>query len=269
MKSLPLNYFRHDASASQDSRLLRLRAKHGYEGIGVYWHVIETLYLNEGAMEEESVLSLFDRNTNVIHYCVEVGLLVSRDGMYFSERLKEEISNRVKKSVKARASIQKRWLGKGKKPKDTNVSKTNIRKGYERNTRRGEEKREEDSSINQDVATPETYVSPTVVDEDAICARTLFGYLRQTNPAFAQKHLAESPKQIRLWADSFRLMREIDKATHDQIMGVMRWLFESEHKDAQWWRGNIRSGEKFREQFIRLVSIIQRSAAPKSIIRQL
>lgn len=36
-------YFAHDANAMQDAKLMRLRREHGYEGIGIYWALIELL----------------------------------------------------------------------------------------------------------------------------------------------------------------------------------------------------------------------------------
>jgi len=36
-------YFTHDANAREDARLMKLRRKHGYEGIGIYWTLIEIL----------------------------------------------------------------------------------------------------------------------------------------------------------------------------------------------------------------------------------
>jgi hypothetical protein len=36
-------YFSHDSNASQDEKILNLRADHGWEGYGIYWAIIERL----------------------------------------------------------------------------------------------------------------------------------------------------------------------------------------------------------------------------------
>lgn len=36
-------YFAHDANAMQDAKMMRLRREYGYEGIGIYWALIELL----------------------------------------------------------------------------------------------------------------------------------------------------------------------------------------------------------------------------------
>ena len=145
MKKLPQVYFRHDATASSDGRLLKLRGKFGYEGMGVFWHIIETLYLNDGTMEADALRTLFDRNTSVCDYCLELGLLVEKEGRVYSRRLNDEIKNREEKSRKAKAAITKRWQTGAKNNTDTDVLPTNIRTKYERTTDviLGEERRGE------------------------------------------------------------------------------------------------------------------------------
>ena len=142
MKDLPQSYFRHDATASSDGRLLKLRGKYGYEGMGVYWHIIETLYLNDGSMDTDALRSLFDRNTDVLEYCVSIGLLVEKDGAYSSQRLTIEIDYRMEKSEKAKKSIAKRWRKEAKKPIDTNVIRTNNQRNT--NVILGEERKGEE-----------------------------------------------------------------------------------------------------------------------------
>jgi hypothetical protein len=142
-KVLSLNHFRHDATSTQDGRMLRLRGKYGYEGIGVFWHVIETLYLNDGTMEIEALRTLFERNTDVLEHCIFLGLLVQEGDNVFSKRLNEEIAYRKEKSEKSKKAVAKRWRNGAKKPKDTDVIRTNMPTYNERNTSviLGEERR--------------------------------------------------------------------------------------------------------------------------------
>ncbi len=151
MKNLPQSYFRHDASASQDARLLKLRAKHGYEGIGVYWHIIETLYLNDGVMDADAMRTLFERNADALEYCITVGLIVLKDDTVCSHRLNEEIAHRMEKSEKAKKSAAKRWRNPAKKSKDANALRTDMPTQSEGNANAmlGEERRGEEIKLKK------------------------------------------------------------------------------------------------------------------------
>ena len=93
-------------------------------------------------MDTDAMRSLFASNANALQYCVEIGLLVEKDGMYSSSRLNIEIAFRMEKSEKAKKSANKRWRAEAKKPKDANAMPTHS----ERNTNAmlGEERRGED-----------------------------------------------------------------------------------------------------------------------------
>lgn len=127
--------------------MLKLRGKFGYEGMGVYWHVIETLYLNDGKMDADALRSLFGGNANVLEYCISIGLFVDKDGEIFSRRLNDEIANRIEKSEKAKKSAKARWRTDAKKSKDANAMRTHS----ERNTDAmlGEERRGEEIKLKK------------------------------------------------------------------------------------------------------------------------
>ena len=39
-------YFSHDSNARNDEKVLMLRAKHGWEGYGLYWALVEMMFEN-------------------------------------------------------------------------------------------------------------------------------------------------------------------------------------------------------------------------------
>ena len=43
-------YFSHDYNARTDIKIKRLIVKHGYEGYGLYWSIIEDLYQNANTL---------------------------------------------------------------------------------------------------------------------------------------------------------------------------------------------------------------------------
>lgn len=50
----PLDYFAHDANASDDPKLQRLRDDHGWEAMGRWWRVVELLSAAEGHLIDVS-----------------------------------------------------------------------------------------------------------------------------------------------------------------------------------------------------------------------
>ena len=54
------------------------------------------------------------------------------------------------------------------------------------------------------------------------------------------------------WRNEARLMLDRDKRTEEQVHACIRWLFQSDHRDARFWRTNIRSMPKLREEYDRL-----------------
>jgi len=91
-------WFRHDANASLDGKLLRLRARYGFEGIGIYWFLAENLYQNDGYLNEEEAMMLLSGVANakqVLKVCFDLSLFEHiDDGTFTSRRLLGEISRR-------------------------------------------------------------------------------------------------------------------------------------------------------------------------------
>jgi len=71
---------------------------------------------------------------------------------------------------------------------------------------------------------------------------------------------AERTKRLEKWADHVRKMREIDLHTEAEIKAVIRWC-----QADGFWKANIQSTEKLREQWDKLVGQMERNgSAPKS-----
>lgn len=88
-------------------------------------------------------------------------------------------------------------------------------------------------------------------DDDEKCARWLFGALLATMPK------AKAPN-ITAWAKDVRLMRERDGRTHREICELFQWAHSN-----SFWRSNILSPAKLREQWDRLAIQRDTAAQPK------
>lgn len=84
-------------------------------------------------------------------------------------------------------------------------------------------------------------------------ARLLAGFLRNENPAFRQKFPTDDEPTILRWASDIEKLSRLDHMEPEQIEVVIRWIFEGNSKNAMFWRRNIMSGKKLRDQFITLV----------------
>jgi hypothetical protein len=92
--------------------------------------------------------------------------------------------------------------------------------------------------------------------EDEEYARWMFERLQERQPDVA-------PPNFAAWADHVRLMRERDGRTHKQIGGLFRWA-----QGNSFWCRNIRSPEKLRKQWDRLVDERMAEGEPKASAAQ-
>lgn len=114
-------YFSHDFNARNDEKILELRATFGAEGYGIFWMLVETMAENENGGINSSLiggLSLGygvakDRLRSIIDCCLGVGLLIEKDGCYFSNRLLAHKEFRKNMSNFGKIGAEKRWGGYG------------------------------------------------------------------------------------------------------------------------------------------------------------
>lgn len=88
-------YFSHDSNAFHDPKIIKLRSKHGLEGYGFYWAIIE--YLRNQSdyciLEEDLDLLSFYLNfeeskiKHLLSTCLAIGLLKKENGKVFSDSL--------------------------------------------------------------------------------------------------------------------------------------------------------------------------------------
>jgi hypothetical protein len=119
-------YFSHDYNARNDEKIKELIFKHGMQGYGIYWSVIEDLYQNSNVLRGNFArisLELQVDEKIVISVICEFDLFVFNGNNFSSLSVQKRLDERTSKSEKARLSVSKRWS-------DTNV----LRKQYDSNT---------------------------------------------------------------------------------------------------------------------------------------
>lgn len=109
-------WFSHDSNARNDEKIVALRMKHGWEGYGIYWAIVEKL--RESTSYRLSVnfnLLAFDlRTTNEVIKSIVTGfgLFTIEEDYFYSRSLCERMSAKDEASGRAREKALKRW-GKG------------------------------------------------------------------------------------------------------------------------------------------------------------
>ena len=106
---MSVNYFPHDTNAGSDNKIAMMRFKYGNEGYGLYWLLVEMLYLLpdhrypiSSDLSWESLSMQLHSKINIKEFIVDsvelfvddAGSLFSFDGCFFWS---DEVYNRVEK----------------------------------------------------------------------------------------------------------------------------------------------------------------------------
>ena len=169
-------YFSHDSNANRDPKILKLRSKHGWQGYGIYWAVIETLREQENfnwkASDKQLLSFCFGGDealvAEVVDTCLEVGLLaIDDDDNIHSESLTRRMEMKNKVSEKRRAAGRKGGSSKSQanaKQKPSKESKEKESKGKESIKRKEEGDPIIDQLIENKIVAPGS-LSKTLADD--------------------------------------------------------------------------------------------------------
>lgn len=233
-----MDYFPHDVHAFNDKKIEALRMIHGLKGYAVYFFLLEQIYQEKNfeldisdaetrqilcrkleISQEEFDSILF---TSIKHGCFDREAYSER-GILTSGGIKKRAVIVVEKREKMREKYRRA------KP-EVSDAETKEETGEE-SAQSKEKKSKEKKSINK---YPDD--SPYMKMVDYFIEK-----IKTWMPDFAFRGSRQT------WADDFRKLIEIDKATRQDVAAVMSYL-PNDH----FWRKNVLSAKKFREQFIRL-----------------
>ena len=105
-------YFSHDYNAKNNIKIKRLIVKHGYEGYGLYWAMIEDLYQNANALplDYDCIAYDFRVSSDLIESIInDFDLFEVGEDAFGSLSVQRRLDKRNEKSLKARQSAMKRW----------------------------------------------------------------------------------------------------------------------------------------------------------------
>jgi len=117
----------HDLNARNDSKILKLRMEHGWQGYGLFWALVEMLGETADyqlpADYKALAFGLQAKENTIKNIIEDFGLFVVRDGFFFSKslrnRMKIKDAEHKKKSEAGKKGNAIRWKKEEKQPPKT------------------------------------------------------------------------------------------------------------------------------------------------------
>lgn len=107
-------YFSHDYTARNDSKIKSLLRRHNFLGYGIYWAIVEDLYINDNKLTYTYEDLAYDLHcdVNIVKSVIEdFGLFRIENGILSSDSVQKRLDKRNEKSLKASQSAKNRWGG--------------------------------------------------------------------------------------------------------------------------------------------------------------
>ena len=127
-------YFSHDYNARNDEKIKRLIRKHGMEGYGIFWSIVEDLYNNANALRTDYDGIAYDLRSDsdiVASVINDFDLFIFNDGFFGSKSVQERLDQRNFKSESARKSASYRWGNANALQTESDRNAKKERKGKE------------------------------------------------------------------------------------------------------------------------------------------
>jgi uncharacterized protein YdaU (DUF1376 family) len=148
-------YFSHDLNARNDRKMIRLAMKHGMEGVGIYWCIIEMMYEEQGRlMHTECERIAFELRTScdtVESVLQDFDLFYTDAECWYSASVNKRIEAQILVSNGAKKAAQTRW----EKYRNQSVSNDNaeaMQSHTNRNANKEKKKKEKESKVNTNTA---------------------------------------------------------------------------------------------------------------------
>jgi hypothetical protein len=127
-------YFSHDYNARNDEKIKRLIRKHGMQGYGVFWSIVEDLYNNANALRTDYEGIAYDLRSDcelVASVVNDFDLFIFNGDYFGSNSVQERLEQRNDKSAKARKSASYRWDNANAMQTQSDSNAKKERKGKE------------------------------------------------------------------------------------------------------------------------------------------
>tara|TARA_R100001594_G_scaffold3302_1_gene12484 strand:+ start:1250 stop:2017 length:768 start_codon:yes stop_codon:yes gene_type:complete len=132
MKKIKQTYFSHDSNSRNDIKLIKVRAKHGYQGYGIYFALIELLFSEDNKLcvdDFETLAFGLNCDSDILKDIIlNYQLFIVEDNCFYSKRLNTTIDEINKKSQQASENAKKRWSNATAIPPHSNGNAIKLNK---------------------------------------------------------------------------------------------------------------------------------------------
>lgn len=234
-----MKYFLHDSSSFDDEKITQLYIKFGYEGLGLFYTILEKLALQEKPVLTDVLkhqLKIGKRLNKIWCFMEEIGIISSNNGETFNKQLLNFSEKyQIKKQKNAKRISQ--WR------KNQEDSESVTRYEHVRNTPKDNISKVKRSKVLNNLLLSELKNSDF---EDSTYFEITISFYELFKKNLIEKGVSTNriEKSKGSWVDSVRLLIEQDKYTIEDLRDVFKFL----HVD-EFWKLNILSTKKLREQF--------------------
>lgn len=128
-KKITNHYFSHDCNARSDEKIIKLRAKYGAEGYGLYWMIAELLYQSDGYLDINYDAIAYELHCDAgkiesIINDFDLFKINDKTHKFYAPTLLKRIKLISEKSLKAKQSARARWAKESQKKKHANALRT-------------------------------------------------------------------------------------------------------------------------------------------------
>lgn len=237
-----MKWFRHDSTANQDSKLKKLRMRYGLKGYGLYWYCLELIACKVEQnsltfdLEHDAEILAFDLGIHIdevnemMTYMVDLELFESSHGVITCLKLAKRADEYTVKFLrKSKKDLEKIGIDTGHCPDKVETKSPPKEIKENKIIKRNAQPNPAKAELSEDES------------EDLRLASWMYETLLSQNPSHKKPNTQK-------WANSIRLMREVEKRTWQEIADVWQWA-----RGDEFWSSNILSPDKLRKQFDALV----------------
>lgn len=113
MSKTPIKFFGHDVDTTNDLKIIKLLAKHGNRGYGIWWRLVELLYKSSNfklPADYELLGNYFAEPHELIRSIVEdFELFAIEDNTFYSKSATARAKKMKKKIDNAKKAVKARW----------------------------------------------------------------------------------------------------------------------------------------------------------------
>jgi hypothetical protein len=237
-----MKYYLHDSTAFSDEKVTLLYLEFGFEAVGLFYVILEKLALQEQPVNEmvlKSQLNIKKRLQKQLDFMYKIGILSVNNGDVFNENLLNFSKKYQIKKEKTRERVSE-WR-KNQQDKENVTRYKQVRNTDKDKISKDKINKYKDTLLselkNSDFEDPQ-YFEITMA----------FYELFKKNLQESGASIVKLEKAKGKWIDSIRLLIEQDKNDIDSVRTVFAYLQKDE-----FWKKNILSTSKLREQFEKLL----------------